>query len=99
MESKEYNGWYNFETWNCSLWIDNEQGLQEMFMEVAEHYREDVGGLASYIEEQLRESEIIPSLGATFAGDMIETFVREINFDEIAEHIIADLDPLEIEGN
>ena len=26
MQKLEYNGWYNYETWNLKLWLDNDQG-------------------------------------------------------------------------
>ena len=26
-ENKEYEGWTNYDTWNVSLWINNEYGL------------------------------------------------------------------------
>ena len=32
---KEYNGWANYPTWNVALWLDNDQGLQEMALEIA----------------------------------------------------------------
>lgn len=30
----EYQGWKNYETWNVKLWIDNEQGSQELAREL-----------------------------------------------------------------
>jgi hypothetical protein len=32
---EEYNGWKNRETWALALWLDNEQGWQEMIQELA----------------------------------------------------------------
>ena len=23
----DYNGWLNWETWNCNLWVENDEGL------------------------------------------------------------------------
>lgn len=35
MNDNRYNGWTNFETWNVSLWMDNEQGIHDYWLEVA----------------------------------------------------------------
>ena len=35
MTNKEYNGWYNYETWLCNLWMDNDQAEHEYWREVA----------------------------------------------------------------
>lgn len=34
-EKTNYNGWTNYETWNVKLWMDNDQGSQERFAEMA----------------------------------------------------------------
>lgn len=26
MNRNEYNGWTNYETWACALWLDNDEG-------------------------------------------------------------------------
>ena len=30
LPKKEYNGWSDWTTWNCALWIGNDQGLYNM---------------------------------------------------------------------
>ena len=30
MPKKEYNGWSDWTTWNCAIWIGNDQGLYNM---------------------------------------------------------------------
>ena len=32
-EDTKYNGWTNYETWCVNLWIDNDEGTQEMVRE------------------------------------------------------------------
>ena len=28
----EYNGWKNYETWNCALWMANDSGLYQIVL-------------------------------------------------------------------
>lgn len=41
MTNKEYNGWYNYETWAVSLWMDNEQGSSDYWRERAQELLKD----------------------------------------------------------
>jgi len=34
--SKDYNGYSNYETWNCSLWINNDEGFYNWILDLAE---------------------------------------------------------------
>jgi hypothetical protein len=36
MNRLEYNGWTNYETWVVNLWMDNEEGTHDYWLEVAE---------------------------------------------------------------
>ena len=40
-ETKTYNGWSNYETWNVKLWLDNEQGDYEYWREVTRECMEE----------------------------------------------------------
>jgi hypothetical protein len=30
MESKKYNGWKNYETWNVALWLQNDESMHDL---------------------------------------------------------------------
>ena len=55
-ETKTYNGWSNYETWNVKLWIDNEQGDYEYWREVTRECMEEAStGSSSYAKLTGRE--------------------------------------------
>ena len=35
MSAQTYNGWANYETWNVTLWMQNDVGLYELARQVA----------------------------------------------------------------
>lgn len=92
MTRNEYNGWTNYETWVVNLWLNNEQGSQDYWLNVAEwvlHHSKDEDAaryeLASIIENQHEES--LPELTG-FAADLLNASMSEVNWHEIAEHFI-----------
>ena len=36
-----YNGWTNYETWNVTLWLQNDEGLYSLTKEWLDHQREN----------------------------------------------------------
>ena len=83
-----YNGWTNYETWAVKLWLDNEQGDQEMMEEIVRENTEDrIAG------EVLRDTlaECMPDLGGTLWGDLLSSAWEGVNWREIAENVREDL--------
>ena len=105
-EDKKYNGWTNYETWNVALWMDNNEGDQSYWAEKAQDIydeseaeksftRDEVATLAlmHQLEDEIKESE--PDLGASMWADLLGAAVSEVNWYEIAEHYISEVDKTE----
>ncbi len=104
-DDKTYNGYTNYETWNCALWLDNDQGTQEMMQEKAQELVDgmtDVNDekelmsvkyeLSKYIESMVDEMQeaLCPGLGASMFSDLLNASLREIDYYDIAESQLAD---------
>jgi hypothetical protein len=97
MTKTNYNGWYNYETWNVKLWMDNDQGSSEYWngraRELIEDHSEDddlseaVSKLADEIETQHREE--MPEVSGTYS-DLLGAALLEVNWHEIANSLIED---------
>lgn len=91
--SDTYNGWTNYETWNWKLWIDNDEGWQEKVLAMADYYKGDVYGFSQWLKddcENMQEMYDLPTTGP-FA-DLLGAAIDSINFYEIADSILEDLD-------
>ena len=110
MNNKEYNGWYNYETWMVNLWMDNDQGSHEMWREIA---RESIEAEESghegtnwfYFEERLKEyldmilEDIDNGTACGLAHDLFRGAIDEVNTREISMHWISDeLEMIEVTG-
>ena len=96
-----YNGWTNYETWLVALWIDNEEGSQrywaERAQEVYDEERDDDSAtytLASALEEEVKDGA--PEVNGLY-NDLLGAALSEVNWREIAEHYVADVDKTEPE--
>lgn len=103
MTHKEYNGWYNFEAWLCSLWIDNDQGLynywQDRVREVCDtaeaeyefltDKQQAVTDLAEELKDWVEDNSPLADTANMYA-DLLSGAISEINFREIAEHWVDD---------
>jgi hypothetical protein len=79
MNTKEYNGWSNWETWNVLVWLDNEQSLynaKKSFIRRNEHKQNFEIIVKSFL------TDIFPN-GTEDMKSAKE--MEEVNYMEIAE--------------
>jgi hypothetical protein len=86
MTDKTYNGWTNYETWRVNLEMFDGQPVHD----IDEHT--DAYELGKLIKELAEEyiTEGADALAFTYAVDYARAFLDEVNWREIAEHMIAD---------
>jgi hypothetical protein len=81
-QKETYNGWTNYETWRIALeWFDN-YNLDEQEMDAYELSLQ----LREYVENTLDETIVQNA----FVIDYALAFVSNVNWYEIAEHIIEE---------
>ena len=99
MSEQGYNGWTNYETWVTKLWIDNEQGTQEYWLEEAKTLDFDPYKLAEALKESHEETADEYVFDASRKGLIAEASVFSdlmthalgcVNWDEIAKSIVED---------
>jgi hypothetical protein len=87
MEDTGYNGWTNYPTWCVNLWLSNDEGLYSYACELAtgktgmENARVE---LADDLRDWVRD-ELAPDLSASFAADLLGYALDQVNWNEIAD--------------
>lgn len=76
-----YNGWTNYATWRVNLEIFDGLDLRDGFPD-----KPTVEELSDYLETMV--DEILEQDGKGLALDYARSFVSDVNYDEIAEHLI-----------
>jgi hypothetical protein len=97
MATDTYNGYTNYETWNVSLWIDNDQGEQDYWLEQAAMRLSLKGNQYSTAESvqrwQLAEDlkqyheENMPEISGTYS-DLLSAALGRVNWYEIADNLL-----------
>lgn len=108
-KSEGYNGWTNYETWAFALWWDNDRGLYEEreeqalgFWKAAESerlYSCDRSqtariNLAEWIKDSWVE-ENCPDLGASLWADLLGAAMSEIDYHEVADNWLSEVEGYE----
>ena len=105
MDSKRYNGWTNYETWNVTLWFDNDSS--EYWAETAQECFDNAQADQTFTREEnatfalshsMKElvEENTPTVTGMYA-DLLNASLSEVNWHEIAEHFIEEVDKDESE--
>jgi hypothetical protein len=93
---KSYNGWSNYETWAVKLGMDDDEGSQELYQELAARCVKECGKekathtLAVVVKGIIDEDS--PDLGASMYADLLGSALDNVDWREIAESLIEDLD-------
>jgi hypothetical protein len=104
MAERGYNGWSNYETWNLALWIGNEEGSDGYWRDVTQEVYDDAEAdrtfnrieraaldLADRLKDEFTEANPLAD-GASFFADVLSAAIAEVNWYEIAEHWLEDID-------
>jgi hypothetical protein len=98
MSDKTYNGWTNYETWLVKLWMDNDGGSYGHYQDVAQEAasqadkpEDAVPDLADQLKQEYEEAadELLPGEASVW-HDLINGALAEVNWYEIAEHMIEE---------
>jgi hypothetical protein len=85
---KHYNGWGNYATWRINLEILGDIEWQDVEIKdiTVDYLKEIVDGV---VFDQYRANNTITS---NLVEDYASAFLSEVNYHEILEHILDDLD-------
>ena len=88
MSEKKYNGWGNYATWRINLEILGDIEWQDVEIKdiTVDYLKEIVDGV---VFDQYRANNTITS---NLVEDYANAFLSKVNYHEILEHILDDLD-------
>jgi hypothetical protein len=104
MSDKRYNGWTTYETWLVALWTDNDQASYRYWQRMAQKAWDDTQAdstfsreeratmiLADTLETETQEANPLAD-DASLWNDLMGAALAEVNWHEIAEHLIEDVE-------
>lgn len=84
------NGWKNYETWACNLWLTNEEPVYRYWTAAAKETLKAENGdktraaytLAERIKDELEDGA--PEIGASLYADIMTAALQRIDYIEVA---------------
>jgi len=90
MTDNKYNGWQNYATWRINLELLGDYNFAEEVLESEDNkWRPDVDFLKDLVENWVFENH---SGDLGLVEDYARAFVAQVNFHEILEHILEEID-------
>lgn len=92
-DEKGYSGWKNYETWNVALWINNDQGTQEMVLDAAREFKDSEHAnydLSHWLRDLIEEDNPLNDT-ATLYTDLLNAALSEVDWYELAESFFNDI--------
>lgn len=101
-EDKTYSGLTNYETWNVALHMDNERGTHDYWLERAKECIKEAVADTLFTKEEIAQRYLadeikqeftdgMPDLGASTYADLLNGAMSEVNWYEVAKHLIEDV--------
>ena len=85
-----YQGWKNYETWCIALWLDNEQGSQEVAYSIARMPNKSDYDKAQDLKDYVEEFNPLNDTPASMFHDLLNGALSEIDWKEVLEHFQHD---------
>lgn len=82
---EQYNGWANYSTWRINLKIFDGQSLEDV---TGSWDRVDAYDLGKVLEEQVES--LLEESGKGLVLDYAMSFINDVDWTEIAEHLLDD---------
>ena len=90
MSDTTYNGWSNYATWRINLeCVDGFDPRDHGFYGLSNHDHSDVYDLGEYLKGYVEEF-LFANSGGLLVEDYARAFLSDVNWYEIAKHLIAD---------